>query len=523
MKGTFTSNELVWDTTKSYFYYPKNIRNYYSEIYNKNYIKYNRWIDKLSKQNLNNHNWWFSKVASRDERVSNLFHNIVIYKSISKFKNFKCKIKIFVDSPELKKLMDKKKINNIKIMVKNHNYLFEKFYIYIKEFSLIFINLALVKLFFKSNVSKNKKINIVDFFEINQKNQIKKYFGNFIKEKNTNYFYIPTFLSYSPWNIFRQLKKKNILLREYYLDFSDILILFFSLFNLKYKTKQKFLNTDFSGLIKDDLNIDSNFRSISLANQNYILFRNLKKRKIQIENIISWNENQIIDKGWSLGITSFFPKVKYIGYSGTTLHPQFFNLSPTNSELLSGVVPKKIYILGNKYLKSRRLFCKNIKYKITKNNRFKFVFNQRRKYILFLLTGIKKADKVLIDLYNKFSKQNNKSIKIKFHPILPSSSFSQSFPDEITGEGSKIIQSAYVVVTSSYTSGLYESISNNCLTILVNCCSFDKKLFQDVKQYTKRLFLCENYQDLIFLIKNNKKKYNYSKPNKLVRKIFFNK
>ena len=156
-----------------------------------------------------------------------------------------------------------------------------------------------------------------------------------------------------------------------------------------------------------------------MQTKNYILFRNLKKRKIQIiENIISWNENQIIDKGWSLGITSFFPKVKYIGYSGTTLHPQFFNLSPTNSELLSGVVPKKIYILGNKYLKSRRLFYKNIKYKITKNNRFKFVFNQRRKYILFLLTGIKKADKVLIDLYNKFSKQNNKSIKIKFHPIL---------------------------------------------------------------------------------------------------------
>ena len=147
MKGTFTSNELVWDTTKSYFYYPKNIRNYYSEIYNKNYIKYNRWIDKLSKQNLNNHNWWFSKVASRDERVSNLFHNIVIYKSISKFKNFKCKIKIFVDSPELK-TYGQKKINNIKIMVKNHNYLFEKFYIYIKEFSLIFINLALVKIIF---------------------------------------------------------------------------------------------------------------------------------------------------------------------------------------------------------------------------------------------------------------------------------------------------------------------------------------------------------------------------------------
>ena len=53
---------------------------------------------------------------------------------------------------------------------------------------------------------QNKKINIVDFFEINQKNQIKNILKLY-KRKNTNYFYIPTFLSYSPWNIFRQLKK----------------------------------------------------------------------------------------------------------------------------------------------------------------------------------------------------------------------------------------------------------------------------------------------------------------------------
>ena len=58
------------------------------------------------------------------------------------------------------------------------------------------------------------------------------------------------------------------------------------------------------------------------------------------------------------------------------LHPQFFNLSPTNSELLSGVVPK-IYILETNISKVEDYLQK---YKIQdyKNNRFKFVFNQRR-------------------------------------------------------------------------------------------------------------------------------------------------
>ena len=55
-----------------------------------------------------------------------------------------------------------------------------------------------------------------------------------------------------------------------------------------------------------------------------MFFKNLEKKNFKISNIISWNENQIIDKGWSLGIKKYYPNANYVAYNGSTLHPQFF-------------------------------------------------------------------------------------------------------------------------------------------------------------------------------------------------------
>ena len=54
--------------------------------------KFNLWINGLSKENLNDHSWWLTRLASRDERISSIFHNIVIYKTILKISNYKTNI-----------------------------------------------------------------------------------------------------------------------------------------------------------------------------------------------------------------------------------------------------------------------------------------------------------------------------------------------------------------------------------------------------------------------------------------------
>ena len=334
-------SDLVWDATDSYTYYPKIVKEHYSKNYRDNLKKFNLWIDSLSKENLKDYNWWFSRLASRDERISSIFHNIVVYKSILKISKYKSKVVLLTSSKELKIILDKKKFNNIEIKLKNYKSFSKRLLLFLKEFFLLITNTCLVKIFFKLKINKKKSINLVDFFDIDQKKQVKKYFGNFIKNKNLNYLYVPTFLNYSPKNIIVQLNKKNILLREHLIELKDIFTIFKSLLTTRFKLNGKFNGVNFSTLLSEEFKFDSNLRSIIIAYQNYMFFKNLKKKNFKINEIVSWNENQIIDKGWSLGIKKYYPKINYVAYNGSTLHPQFFNLSPTKSEFLSGAIPKK--------------------------------------------------------------------------------------------------------------------------------------------------------------------------------------
>ena len=516
-------SDLEWDATESYTYYPKIIKENYSKIFRENFKKFNLWINGLSKENLNDHSWWLTRLASRDERISSIFHNIVIYKTILKISNYKTNIILLTNSKELKILLDQKNFNNIKIKLKNYKSFPKRLYICLKEISLLLINICLVKVFFKFKHNKKESLNLVDFFDINQKKQVKKYFGNFITNRNANYLYVPTFLNYSPKNVIAQLNKKNILLREYFIEFKDIFVIFKSLFIKKFKFSGKFEGINFSILLNEELKFDLNLRSILIAYQNYMFFKNLEKKNFKISNIISWNENQIIDKGWSLGIKKYYPNANYVAYNGSTLHPQFFNLSPTKTEFLSGAIPKKILIIGKSYLKNRNLFFNKINYKIAKTSRFSFNIKTKKKYILFLLSGIKHSDKVLIDFYEKFKKNKIKNIRIKFHPILPSKSFNKHFTGEIKGDGSQIIKSSYIVITTSYTSGLYESISNNSFTILLESSALDKNLFKFLKNYSSKILLSSDYNDMGRQIKkiNNKINLKY-KDNRRVKKYFFN-
>ncbi len=140
-----------------------------------------------------------------------------------------------------------------------------------------------------------------------------------------------------------------------------------------------------------------------------------------------------------------------------------------------------------------------------------------------MLSGIKHSDQVLVDFYEKFSKNRFSNIKIKFHPILPSSNFKKNFSNEIKGEGSYIIKSSYIVVTTSYTSGLYESISNNSYTILLESSASDKNLFKYLKNYSKKILLSSDYEQMNLQIKKINKDSNLKyKDNKISKNFFFN-
>ena len=123
----YNEKTVVWDITKPIFFLPKEVKKIYSKSYRSNFKNFNYWIDKISRDNSLNINWWFCRSASRDERLTNLFRHICILKSIKELDRLNIKIKIITSSIQFGKLIKNHKLKNIK-------FVFKKFYYFIKYF-----------------------------------------------------------------------------------------------------------------------------------------------------------------------------------------------------------------------------------------------------------------------------------------------------------------------------------------------------------------------------------------------------
>ena len=135
--------------------------------------------------------------------------------------------------------------------------------------------------------------------------------------------FVPAYTSLRLKNFLKTNNQKKVIIKEKYIKLIDFIFIIKNFFFHNIKINEKLLKDDFKILLYEEINSYKNIRSKIVSYINYLFFKNLKKKKIQIKKIISWHENQIIDKGWSLGVKKYFPKVDYTGYQGSTLHPQF--------------------------------------------------------------------------------------------------------------------------------------------------------------------------------------------------------
>ena len=183
-----------------------------------------------------------------------------------------------------------------------------------------------------------------------------------------------------------------------------------------------------------------------------------------------------------------------------------------------------IILIGKKFKKNRSIFFKKINFNFTKDHRFKFEKNKLEKnYILFLLSGIKEIDEMLISIFRYTKNLGYKNLKIKFHPILKSNEMRENFKEEIDGNGSNIINFSKIVITTSYTSGLYESLARNRDTIMINTNPLDYMLFKNLKKYSKKLFYLDELNQINLLIKKCLSRKIDTKDNKKIKNYFFNK
>ena len=120
---------MIWDTTKYFLNYDKNIRKIYVNNFKfsrKNYFKI---IEKISKKRFDSIDWWVSPLGERNNYSSQLFHYMCIIDTLKVIQKKKLYLKeIISDNIFLIELLKKNFPNyNFFLKKKKHNFFYLSF------------------------------------------------------------------------------------------------------------------------------------------------------------------------------------------------------------------------------------------------------------------------------------------------------------------------------------------------------------------------------------------------------------
>ena len=528
---------MIWDTTKYFLNYDKNIRKIYVNNFKfsrKNYFKI---IEKISKKRFDNIDWWVSPLGERNNYSSQLFHHICIIDTLKVIQKKKLYLKeIISDNIFLIELLKKNFPNyNFLLKKKKHNFFYLSF---IFKHIIIFI---LSKLYQKKKKFLNfkKDLILVDKFvsstDINQD----RYYNNFFDQRKINAVYFPTIVNLNIKEIFIVIKK--IQKSDKYFNKIDLLSFKDFLYSLNFLIRRKklfikniFYNKyDISNLINSEINSNLNLNASIIGIQNYLFAKKLNQNKLSIKKIINWFENTAVDKGLSFGVKKYLKKVELIGYQGFTTYKEFMCLDPLSYEKKFNVIPDKIICIGKNLILAKKELFHNIPVKLGPALRFDHVHNKYKKKrftnsVLVNLNLDYNSSKLIIEnlLKTEFYKKFGGKLFIKSHPLLDIKKILNINNKKniylIKGNIYKLASKFKVAVSSGATSSIVETIVAGCKM----CFPFDNftdayslKLIKTPKSCYK---VCENSNELSkYLIFNtNKGKNNEMNFIKFKKNIF---
>ena len=488
-------NLLNWYCDNLPISYPVKIRKTYEKCYIKSRVNYTLWLDKINKKFGDNIDWWMTVVPSRNPYLSDILHYISVLETIKETKL--SKIKIHSQSKELLKLIEKN-FSNKKItceFVENKEHKTNLFFNILKSFLFHFFLFIYINLFEKKKLNKN--LVIIDKFITQNFNQNLNYFPELNK---TKYCIVPTFIPTINFiKLIKMIKftkknNKNILWKEHYINFGDII---FALLNYLRRKKFKkstywYKNFNLSLLIYKEIEKFNDYFSVTAGLINYRFFLRLSKYNFLNIQSINWFENQIIDKGWNMGFKKYFTKFKKnsFGYQDFNKHYNLISNSPSKSEYEKNVTPENLVVISKYFKKITCEFFKKQKIIIGETHRFRNLIKLKikptnKKKVLFILSGIKKIDIELIKIAKKISILDPKNnFYIKCHPILKKNFIvKENLPKNLIFLDTKlslILKETLVSITAGPSSAILESICHGTFLILpdIECgTSFNPKMF----------------------------------------------
>ncbi|MFH0861108.1 MAG: hypothetical protein V1921_07895 [Candidatus Altiarchaeota archaeon] len=139
--------------------------------------------------------------------------------------------------------------------------------------------------------------------------------------------------------------KKNFLIPEAFINFSDILSVMFKTFMDYPKTQSYplFENFDISDLIYENLKDDWTGSRVERSLLRYNIVKNINKRRLPVDRFIYTYENQVWEKAYCFAFREFYPATNVIGYQHVPVSNMFLNYFFSKNE--SAVMPSPDVII----------------------------------------------------------------------------------------------------------------------------------------------------------------------------------
>jgi hypothetical protein len=511
----------------------------FNKINFKNKKKVEKLLENIFLTTNMNPKWNLTPIFSRDYFQSDLLRDLNFLSLVDFYVKKKKYNTIKVENYLLKKIIQQryKKINVI-----NSNR-FKQITCDLIKLFYSFIKVVLYSMFMLANKSKerankfiNKKIILVETFF--SKNMYKKKFNEryhkdiYIKFSNRikkNCYFFPINLSIFSIKGFLNYTKNEKIKFIHPLDFLKFKDYIRSIFLIpklgNINSKRIFYdNFDVTKILKYH-NISSYFNfSTFIADLNYSFLKRLNKKKISIELILDWYENQIIDKGLCLGKNHFFPKSILKGHMGYI--NDFKNIhyyTPSILEKKNKTLPDEILLISKKIYNKIYKKIKFLNFKFVPAMRNKKIFelkiNRKKKLktnVLIICSANLKENDFIFNLIEKIYQRINFdkfNFIIKLHPnTLINSTLKKKKKLTVTNKNFyDLLINSDIVISGGTTATIEAKILNKNIILIGNNQGITlNPLFDE----NKKINICFDEKTLLkyinkLAIKNNKTKINY--------------
>ena len=349
-------------------------------------------------------------------------------------------------------------INRLYVFSKFLHYYFKSivhFILYLLNFIVFYVS----RLRYAINYTHKEFILIDTFFLIDRIDKAGNYADEYfvglrelLNKLNKHYAYLPVFCSTkNPLKLFRAfklIKKEEIpVLTEYQiLSISDVFLIFLFMLIYPFRVLKlvETLDSNYAKCIGDgditELVIDiCLLKNELIDNLSHVTFhrfsRYLQGRKIAALpydkiKLISWFENQTIDKNLYKGLRERENKIKIYGIQSFIFSNMVLNILVDENENKFGILPDRIIVNGSYYVPK----ATNIDFIVGPSFRYRKVFStvinkNKQSHILVLLPYVADDTRNILGLLNKMNLPAQNVI-IKPHPVVTAEIFSSLIPNK---------------------------------------------------------------------------------------------